>query len=541
MTLDSAARPATDSISISPDSPTPPSDPIGSPSDPMYNHAASNVLSDSPDAVSLMGETLTVVEAITKIRASLNEGEILDTSVQIFRTLMGVDRVCILQFEHTALGAPGQVVAESVNAQWRSLLGERLEHPEQQLGSIFIAPSSQTSKILCWDGQQLHQTRTVIDDVATADLTQEQRDFLTEFCQVQALLSVPLVRHNQPWGGLYLQYCSGPHKWTSDELHRFYQVVEQLIVALEHSGQLQQANRQALQAIQQLGQLKQAQAQLIHSEKMSGLGHLVAGIAHEINNPVSFIYGNLVHTGNYATTLLELVEKYHERYPDSELSNHLEEIDFEFIAMDFPKILNSMKMGTDRIRKLVLSLRNFARLDEADLKKVNIHEGIDNTLIVLRHRFVNRDCLPAVTLRKNYGELPPITCYPSQMNQVFLHLITNAIDAFDRHRKQAPYVPLMEITTTHLDGDRIAITVKDNGPGIPKDIQGKVFDTFFTTKPPGQGTGLGLAISHHIVVEQHGGELVCISEPGWGSFFQITIPVVPPEMKLRDSVQGSEI
>lgn len=536
MTLGSAVTSAINDISTSPNRPAPTSNLVTrSPLAPVYNPSDNELSDPSETPVLLVGEELTVLEAIVKIRASLNEGEILDTAVQILRQLMGVDRVCILQFERTTLGSPGQFVAESVSALWRSLLGTRLEHPEQQLG--FIVPSAQTAQTLCWDGKQLRQTQTIVNDVAAANLSPTQRGFITDFCQAQAFLSIPLVRQNQLWGGLYLYHCDGPHDWTIDELNQFYQVVEQLAIALEHSSQLQQANRQALQALQQLGQLKQAQAQLIHSEKMSGLGHLVAGIAHEINNPVSFIYGNLVHTGNYATTLLELIGKYHEMYPESELSEYLEEIDFNFIEMDFPKILNSMKTGTDRIRKLVLSLRNFSRLDEADIKTVDIHEGIDNTLMVLRHRFVNRDCLPAVTLRKHYGDLPPVTCYPSQMNQVFLHLITNSIDAFDRHRKQAPYVPLMEITTTRLDGDRIAITVKDNGPGIPQDIQRKIFDTFFTTKPPGQGTGLGLAISHHVVVEQHGGELICISEPGWGSFFQAIIPLAPPGIKPEDSAK----
>ena len=484
-----------------------------------------------------MANELALVDAIGQIRSSLDETEILEVTVQVVRSLMGVDRVCVLQFDRRTLGAPGQFVAEAVGPQWRSLLGSHLDNPEAVLGATL--PEGRQGKDLDEVMIQESHHHTFIDDVKTADLGPEQRDFLTEVCQAQAMLSVPLIRDRQLWGGLYLQHCEAPHPWTADELRIFERVVGQITTALDHSAKFQKAQRQAIQARQQLGHLKQTQVQLIHSEKMSGLGHLVAGIAHEINNPVSFIYGNLVHTGNYVATLLDLIRRYHQQYPESDLTEVLQDIDFEFIEMDFPKILTSMRSGTDRIRKLVLSLRNFARLDEAEIKAVNIHDGIDNTLMVLRHRFVNRDCLPAIALRKNYGELPEVTCYPSQMNQVFLHLMTNALDAFDAQRRKSPYKPLLEVTTTCLDGDRIAITVKDNGPGIPKDIQHKIFDTFFTTKPPGQGTGLGLAISHQIVVEQHGGEFVCISEPGWGTFFQIIIPCVPPKLKTGEKHQPS--
>ncbi len=468
---------------------------------------------------------MAVADAIAQIHRSLDEKDILEATVQGLRLLLAADRVCILQFERNILGAPGQFVAEAVTAPWRSLLGMELKDPDQSLGSTI--PYGESAHVQSRQSPGGQHAQILISDVSQAELTPEQRQFLMETCQARAILSVPLIRQSQLWGVLYLQYCDAPHGWSPQELTLLDQVLAQMAIALSHSAQLQQSQRQALQALQQLERLKETQAQLIHSEKMSGLGHLVAGIAHEINNPVSFIYGNLVHTGNYANTLLDVIRQYSEKFPDDELAAVLENIDFDFISMDFPKILDSMKTGTDRIRRLVLSLRNFARLDEADVKTVDIHEGIDNTLMVLRHRFVNREFLPTIRLRKNYGELPAVTCHPSQMNQVFLHLVTNAIDAFDDARRQAPYTPLIEITTTLLNDDRIAITVKDNGPGISKEIQRKIFDTFFTTKAPGQGTGLGLAISHHIVVEQHGGELICISELGWGSFFQVIIPVTP--------------
>lgn len=274
-----------------------------------------------------------------------------------------------------------------------------------------------------------------------------------------------------------------------------------------------------------LQELKQTQSQLIQSEKMSSLGQLVAGIAHEINNPVNFIYGNLEYTKTYTEDLLELVNLYQQWYPNPilEIENKVEEIDLIFLKEDLPKIVSSMKMGTERIRQIVLSLRNFSRLDEADMKAVDIHEGIENTLLILNNRFKR-----GIEVIKDYGNLPLVECYPAQLNQVFMNIIGNAIDALEGVKdicSEEKYnrSPQIIIRTQKIDCHQICIAIRDNGSGIPPEIKNKLFDPFFTTKPMGKGTGLGLSICYQIM-EKHQGKIEVISELGEGTEFVIKLP-----------------
>ena len=285
-----------------------------------------------------------------------------------------------------------------------------------------------------------------------------------------------------------------------------------------------------------LDRLKQTQVQLIQNEKMSSLGQLVAGVAHEINNPVNFIYGNLIPAENYIQDLMELVKLFCNEYPDltPAIQHQMEKIDFEFIQEDLPRLLDSMQMGADRIRQIVLSLRNFSRLDEADVKQVDLHEGIDSTLMILHHRLKAKGGCPTIEIIKDYGSLPLVECYPSQLNQVFMNLLCNAIDALESSclanepmnaGMNNPNTPTIRIHTGQLDGDRVFIKIADNGPGITQEVQAKLFDAFFTTKPVGKGTGLGLSISYQIIVEKHGGKLLCESAPGKGATFLIELPI----------------
>jgi signal transduction histidine kinase len=320
------------------------------------------------------------------------------------------------------------------------------------------------------------------------------------------------------------------------------------------------ARDQTKQLQQTLEQLQQTNAQLIQSEKLSALGQLVAGVAHEINNPVTFIAGNLTHVVQYSEELLTLVNLYQKHCPQplEEIAILNQDADLEFIKEDFPALLCSMQTGVDRIRQIVLSLRNYARHDESDRKTVDIHEGIESTLIILKHRFADNATLQVIQLVKHYGNLPPVDCYPGALNQVFMNLLSNAIDALEEGAKteavplgiQLPngqtshnpassisprsYIPMITIRTEHI-GDRVQISISDNGVGIPEQIKRHLFSPFFTTKPVGKGTGLGLSISHQIVVDKHSGQMSCISKPGQGTEFQIEIPVSITHGKSKES------
>ncbi len=282
-----------------------------------------------------------------------------------------------------------------------------------------------------------------------------------------------------------------------------------------------------------LHNLNQTQAQLIQTEKMSSLGQLVAGVAHEINNPINFIYANITHVTEYSNNLLELIKLYQQYYPniDPEIENLQSEIDLEFLREDLPKMLASMKVGANRIREIVLTLRNFSRLDEAEMKPVNIHEGIDSTLLILQHRLKAKSERGEIKIIKAYRDLPQIECYAGKLNQVFMNILSNAIDALEQKQKEAAKEkqslpsPCLLIATEMIDKDWVRISIKDNGIGMCETVKSRLFDPFFTTKPVGQGTGLGLSISYQIIVEHHGGKLRCVSTPNKGTEFQIEIPI----------------
>jgi two-component system, NtrC family, sensor kinase len=273
-----------------------------------------------------------------------------------------------------------------------------------------------------------------------------------------------------------------------------------------------------------LVELQQTQTQLIQSEKMNSLGQLVAGLAHEINNPISFIYGNLGYTKEYMANLFEIVTAYQNQYPQSNrlLDKMTEELELDYIQEDFPKMLNSMQNGADRIRQLILTLRNFSRLDEGGLKPVNLHDGLDSTLLVLNYRLSQLSNGLSVRLIKEYGDLPEIECYADELNQVFLHLLNNAIDHLET---SAVSCPVIRITTQYHDKDEVEVRIWNDGLPIPIEVRSKMFNPFFTTKAIGQGSGLGLPISHRIIVDQHGGTLDYCSELGMGTTFYLRIPV----------------
>ncbi|NEP88688.1 MAG: HAMP domain-containing protein [Okeania sp. SIO2C2] len=331
---------------------------------------------------------------------------------------------------------------------------------------------------------------------------------------------------------------------TKDEVGLLATSLNQLILWVgEYTHQLEMSHKtlenrveeRTIELTKALQQLKQAQSQLIQTEKMSSLGKMVGGVAHEINNPVSFIYGNTEYAKQYVLDLLQLINLYQQYYPQPkpEIQDYLEEIDLDFLAEDFLKVLSSMKNGAERIKQIVQSLRNFSRLDESEIKFVNLEEGIEDTLVILNHQIQH------IKVIKNYGNLSLVECYAAQINQVFLDIIFNAIDAINESESkfqdhQLDFVPTLKIQTEKIESDRVKISFWNNGPIIPAKIIEKLFDPFFTTKPVGQGTGLGLTNCYQII-QQHCGQIEVISNSEQGTEFTITLPT-----KMSDQTRSQE-
>ncbi|MGP1373762.1 MAG: sensor histidine kinase [Almyronema sp.] len=279
-----------------------------------------------------------------------------------------------------------------------------------------------------------------------------------------------------------------------------------------------------------LQKIQLTQVQLVQGEKLASLGQLVAGIAHEINNPVGFVAGNLPHVQAYIHQLLAHLQLYQQHYcqPPSEIEDHAQTIDLDYLIEDLPKILASMQVGVERIQNISVALRNFSRADTARPAAVDIHDVLESTLLILNHRLKAEGNRPAIKVVKRYGDLPMVECYAEQLNQVLMNLMSNAIDALHDNLERLSYAasdPMLHIVTEAVDLHRIAIRIKDNGPGIAEALQAQLFTPFFTTKPAGKGTGLGLSISYQIIVEKHQGSLQCVSRPGEGAEFIIEIPV----------------
>ncbi|MEM1169597.1 MAG: AAA family ATPase [Cyanobacteria bacterium P01_H01_bin.35] len=468
----------------------------------ISSHFSTNTIASNTYAVGLL-DFATLMKASRTISRDIETERVIANLIQIIVENAGAETVALMLFNDGILRLEAQVTKGEID----------------QKDSIPVEESNQVPLEIV-NTVKRTQMPLILDD-----LRQErryQRDPYIQNHQPRSLLCLPLQDRGKLRGILYLENNQSTAAFTEERVEVLSLLCAQATITLENA-RLYQESRKALELERELHELQQTQIQLIQSEKMFSLGQMVAGIAHEINNPISFIHGNITPANTYMEEVLELLSLYQIHYPQphQEIKIAMEEMDLEFLGSDFEKLLKSMKTGSERIKKIVTSLRTFARLDESEFKGVDLHEGIESTLTILQNRLRKKEKRGEIQVEKDYGQLPLVECYAGQLNQVFLNILNNAIDALEECENQ-DFLTICIRTGT--DEKQVKIMISDNGVGMNEETQKQLFDPFFTTKEVGKGTGLGMAIAHQIVTEKHGGMITCDSTVGQGTIFTIVIP-----------------
>ena len=500
----------------------------------------SSILKTTVTTTSSTGENAKVLDLATVVKASQAiSGEIvpsrlLEKMMTIVIENAGARSGCLL-VKHEGQWvreASGTLAGEEVTVQQSSLAATQVAFPVAPINYV-----ERTGETLVIDNaSDFGQSKSNGSGLSPSLF---QNDPYIQAKQPQSILCLPIVHHGKLSGILYLENDLIAGAFTKERVEILNLLSSQISISTENARLYAREREKSQQLAESLQKLQHTQTQLVHTEKISSLGQLVAGVAHEVNNPVGFISGNVHHAREYVQNLTDYLELYQKHYPNppKEIVEMAEEIDLEFIREDLPNMLASMQLGTDRIREIMQSLRNFSRTDKGKKKPADIHTGLESTLMILGHRLKAKPERSEIKVVKEYGSLPKVMCFSGQLNQVFMNLMANAIDAMeeaiysgvwqelhgDGGREQS--APFIRIRTEVRDSSRVAIMIKDNGPGMPEEVRSKLFGAFFTTKPEGKGTGLGLSISYQIVTEKHGGTLRCESAPGKGAEFIIDIPI----------------